>query len=64
MTIMMSLANYFVLLPMYGITGASKLPLILAAIAPFNIFKGLFVTIAMLPIYVSLKSVEPRLRLQ
>jgi len=64
MTIMMSLANYFVLLPMYGISGAQKLPLILSAIAPFNIFKGLFVSIAMLPIYASLKSVEPRLRLQ
>ncbi|TCS82591.1 ECF transporter S component [Tepidibacillus fermentans] len=64
MTVMMSLANYFVLLPLYGISGVQKLPLITSAIVPFNLFKGALITIAMMPIYVSLKSVEPRLRLQ
>ena len=64
MTIVMSVANYFVLMPLWGITGAARLPLIFSAIIPFNIAKGLLITAVTMPIYLSLKSVEPKLRLQ
>ncbi|NLT94227.1 MAG: ECF transporter S component [Clostridia bacterium] len=39
-TITMALCNYFFLLPLWGIPKNSILPLMTAAIIPFNLFKG------------------------
>ena len=62
LTITMSLLNYFVFLPLYGIGQSEFLPMILNAIIPFNIIKGLLSTIISLIVFSLLKNqIEKRL---
>lgn len=44
-TVVMVLLNYFVLLSAWGIEEAARMPLILSAVLPFNIIKGLISSI-------------------
>lgn len=65
MSILLAFANYYIILPAYSylinwtIEGAEKLNLVLYAIAPFNLIKGILVAILFVPIYLMLK---PHLR--
>ncbi|OEF98804.1 riboflavin transporter FmnP [Vulcanibacillus modesticaldus] len=66
MAIVMSIANYYLILPFYekmlnySTTASEKLILIISGIGPFNIIKGIIITTLMVPIYSSLK---PRLKI-
>ncbi len=62
MAIIMSLANYYFILSFYekllnySTTSSEKLILVLSGIAPFNLIKGVIITLMMIPIYASLKA--------
>lgn len=73
MTVIMSIANYFVLIPAYAVLYSmpveallnsfqmsSLWSLIIYAIAPFNVIKGIAVAVVAFPIFVKL---SPRLRM-
>lgn len=51
MTVVMTLANYFVLLPLWGITQAEVLPLVISAVIPFNLAKACISSIATFVVY-------------
>ncbi len=51
MTLVMTVANYFVLLPLWGVPSNEVLPLITSAIIPFNLVKALFSSLATFVIY-------------
>ncbi len=51
MTTVMSLSNYFVLLPLWGINQAEILPLITSAVVPFNLVKAAISSIATIFVY-------------
>ncbi len=62
MAIGLGVFNYFILLPVYGLmmgwgemTHAAKLGTILAAILPFNVIKGIIVTLLFVPIYIKMR---------
>jgi len=65
MAIVMSVANYYVILPFYEtfmgytMSHAERFFLVLSGVAPFNLVKGIIVAIITLPIYISIK---PRLK--
>lgn len=50
-TIVMAIANYFVLLPLWGISPKDVLPLLTTAIIPFNLVKALLSSVATFVIY-------------
>ncbi|MGF7086302.1 riboflavin transporter FmnP [Kroppenstedtia sanguinis] len=62
--ILMSLANYWVILPAYAflinwtVEGPEKTALVLYAIGPFNLLKGLIVALVFVPLY---RRIQPRL---
>jgi len=62
MAITMSLANYYFILAFYekllnySTTSSEKLILVLSGIGPFNLIKGVMLTMLMIPIYTSLQS--------
>ena len=60
-TIVMAFANYFVLLPMWGVPQNAALPLITAAIVPFNLFKGILTGILTFLLY---KKIRPILEIK
>lgn len=51
MTVVMTVANYFVLLPLWGISQADVLPLITSAVIPFNLIKALISSFATFVVY-------------
>lgn len=51
MTCVMTIANYFILLPLWGITQAEVLPLVLSAIIPFNLVKAFISSLATFVVY-------------
>ncbi|MFD1425413.1 ECF transporter S component [Kroppenstedtia sanguinis] len=63
--ILMSLANYWVILPAYAflinwtVEGPEKTALVLYAIGPFNLLKGLIVALVFVPLY---RRIQPRLK--
>ncbi len=65
MTILMSLANLYFILPFYEkfmgytMTHAQRLTAVLVGVGPFNLIKGFILTALIIPIYLSLK---PRLK--
>ncbi|RAL23347.1 ECF transporter S component [Thermoflavimicrobium daqui] len=56
-TILMSLANYFILFPLYSIlinmtlASPEKQAIVLYGIAPFNIIKGILIALIFIPLY-------------
>lgn len=60
MAIFMSIANYFVLLPLYAklanfvVEGQAKLNLVMYGIAPFNIIKGILISLVFIPFYLKI----------
>ena len=56
MTVVMVLLNYFVLLNAWGIEEAARVPLIIGAVLPFNIIKGLLSSILGCLLYLGLKN--------
>lgn len=62
LTITMSLLNYFVFLPLYGIGASEFSTLIATAVVPFNIIKGvLSTTIAILVFMLIKKQIDKRI---
>lgn len=63
--VLMSIANYWVILPAYGILidwtveGPEKTALVLYGIGPFNLVKGLIVALVFVPLY---RRLQPRLK--
>jgi riboflavin transporter FmnP len=61
MAVLMALANYFILLPAYSylinwtIPEPEKTALVLYGIAPFNIIKGILISLLFLPLYLKIK---------
>ena len=68
MTIVLSILNYFVLLPLYGMifnlgdVFTNLKVIILSGIIPFNIIKGCVISIIFILLYRRLKSVEIKLK--
>lgn len=61
-TITMALSNYFWLLPLYGIPKNSILPLMTAAIIPFNLFKSSLTGVLTFLLYKKVKGfLEPQM---
>ncbi|CFO28535.1 riboflavin transporter [Staphylococcus aureus] len=66
MTIVLSILNYFVLLPLYGmIMNLSDVVenvkiVIVSGVIPFNIIKGVVISIVFILLYNRLKNVLPR----
>lgn len=54
MTLFMAVANYFIFLPLYGISGVAKSAAVFYGITPFNIIKGILISIAFVPFYLKL----------
>ncbi|SFI67649.1 ECF transporter S component [Thermoflavimicrobium dichotomicum] len=60
-TILMTLANYFVLFPLYSLlihltfADPEKLAIVLYGVAPFNVIKGFFITLIFIPLYLKMK---------
>jgi riboflavin transporter FmnP len=58
MVITLSFVNYFITLPLYGITSnAIKLGMIYSTFAPFNTIKGIVISIVIVLLYPRLRSV-------
>ncbi|HHU32227.1 MAG: ECF transporter S component [Zhaonellaceae bacterium] len=51
MTVVMTFANYFVLLPLWGISQAEILPLVVSAVIPFNLAKAIISSVATFVVY-------------
>lgn len=61
-TTVMALSNYFWLLPLWGVPRNSILPLMTAAIIPFNLFKGTLTGIITFVLYKKVKTYfEPQI---
>jgi len=62
MTIAMGVLNYYVLLPIYSsimgwgnMTSGMKLSTILVGVVPFNLIKGIIISILFIPLFIKLK---------
>jgi len=54
--ITMSVINYFVTLPLYGIQGDLRLPMIFSTFLPFNLIRGAILSVIVLLVYPKLKN--------
>lgn len=62
MTIVAVVGNYFVFLPLYGVTDSLvKKDMIIPILLPFNIFKGVVIAIASITIHQSIKGIYKHL---
>jgi riboflavin transporter FmnP len=67
MTILLTVANYYVLFPLYSylihwtVTGAAKNALIFYGVLPFNLIKGILIAVIFIPLY---QKLLPSLSLQ
>lgn len=57
MVIVASAANYFVLLPLWGVQGADRMPMILTMLVPFNLVKAVLESIAAFILFNGVKGI-------
>jgi riboflavin transporter FmnP len=54
-TIVANLMNYFVTLPLYGVNADARMPMIISSLIPFNIVRGILLSIVTIFLYGKLK---------
>lgn len=72
MAIIMSLLNYLIILPAYlwisgveeGLSSSAKMATVLSAILPFNLLKGIIVSLLFIPLFIKMREWIEQKRLQ
>ena len=62
MSILANIMNYFISFPLYGIPAEQRWPTIVSATLPFNIVKGIIISIITAALYIRLKAFFEKLK--
>jgi riboflavin transporter FmnP len=55
-TIVANIMNYYVTLPLYGLSSEARMPMIISSLIPFNIVRGILLSVVTIILYSKLKN--------